>query len=123
MALKSQNYDRFFPSINITLGKAQSSSKLHQAEPTPLRSPAGKEIYHPSRHNPNQPYTAEIVFQRTPLISLWRKRWSTDSLFFLDMQHHSTTMICCFFRLSMMRIFPKVADQAKKATLKGALFR
>jgi hypothetical protein len=39
------------------------------------------------------------------------------------MQQHSTTMICCFLGLFKVRILPKVANQAKKATLKGALFR
>jgi len=32
-------------------------------------------------------------------------------------------MICRFLKLSMVKIFPKAANQAKKVTFKGTLFR
>jgi hypothetical protein len=43
-----------------------------------------------------------------------------DCLLFL--QHPSTTMICCFLRISVMSIFPNVIDQAKNANLIETLF-
>jgi hypothetical protein len=54
--------------------------------------------------------------------SQWRRGgWSTNSPFLLDMQHLSTAMTCHFLRLSIVRIFLRVTDQAKKATLKRTL--
>jgi len=55
------------------------------------------------------------AFQRTQATSQWRRsRWSTDSSFFLHMQHLSITMTCLFLRLSKVRIFPRAATQAGK---------
>jgi hypothetical protein len=51
-----------------------------------------------------------IVFHRALVISQCSKRWSTDSPLFLHIQHQSTIMTCCFLRLSMIKIFPKVID-------------
>lgn len=52
---------------------------------------------------------------------LCRNKWSTNSLFLLDMQHQSNNMIWGFLRLSIVRIFPKEAVQAKKVAFVGAL--
>jgi hypothetical protein len=51
-----------------------------------------------------------IVFHRALVISQCSKRWSTDSPLFLHIQHQSTIMTCCFLRLSMIKIVPKLID-------------
>ena len=54
-------------------------------------------------------------------IGQWRRRWSTDSPHLLHIKHHSSTAICLFQRLSIVKILPKAAVQEKNATLWGAL--
>jgi hypothetical protein len=44
-----------------------------------------------------------------------RRRWSTDSPFFLHIQHLSTTIMYYFRKLSIVRIFPRAADHTKKS--------
>jgi hypothetical protein len=63
----------------------------------------------------------KMAFQRTQAASQWRRRWSTDSLFFLHIQHLSITMSRLFLRLSNVRIFPSTAAQAKKDHFQGNL--
>lgn len=53
--------------------------------------------------------------------SQWRCKWSTDSLLFLDKQHHSTAQIFLLQRWSVVRILPLAAFHVKKATLGGTL--
>lgn len=65
----------------------------------------------------------KIVFDRALVISQYSKSWSIDSPLFLHIQHQSTTITCRFLRLPIVKIFPKVVDQAKYATLSGALLR
>jgi hypothetical protein len=65
----------------------------------------------------------KVAFQITQATSQWRRRWSTDSPFFLHKQHLSITMTRLFLRLSNVRIFPSATAQAKKATFKGTLVR
>jgi len=60
---------------------------------------------------------------KAPTTSQWRRRWSTDSPFFLHIQHLSTTMTYHFFKLSMIKILPRTTNQAKKATLKETSVR
>ena len=38
------------------------------------------------------------------------------------MQHQSTTMVCLVLKFSKVKILPKTANQAKKATFKGTFF-
>ena len=49
----------------------------------------------------------------------WMKRWSTNSPFLLHIQHQSKIKIYHFLRLSIVKIFPKIAVHTKKATLEG----
>lgn len=93
-----------------------SSSILHQNEAYQLASPTCKAAS--TRHNSSQPYTVEDSIPKSA-----EGDRSTDSTLFLHRQHQSTTMICLFLRLFMVRIFPNTADQAKNVTLKVALFR
>ena len=51
--------------------------------------------------------------------SQWRCKWSTDSLLFLDKQHHFKAQIFLLQRLSVIRILPLAAVHVKKATLGG----
>jgi hypothetical protein len=44
-----------------------------------------------------------------------------DSPFLLHIQYLLTTMTCRFLRLSILKNFPRVADQAKNTVLKETL--
>ena len=57
--------------------------------------------------------------QNSYVIGQWRRRWSTDSPHLLHIKHHSSTTICLFQRLSVVKILPKVVVQEKNATLGG----
>jgi len=67
------------------------------------------------------PKRLKIEFHKAPAISQC-KRWSTDSPLILHMRHPSNTMICRFPKLSIVRIFPNTADQAKNTIRNGTLF-
>lgn len=70
-----------------------------------------------TQFNPTQ---LKITCHKALATSQWIRRWST-CFPLLHMQHQSVTMTCRFLMLFTMRIFPKMADQAKKADLKGTL--
>jgi hypothetical protein len=69
----------------------------------------------------DNPKRLKKTLHKAQATAQWRKRWSTDSLFLLHTQHLSITMTCRFLKLSLVSIFPRTADQAKKTNLKGAL--
>jgi len=79
------------------------------------RPPTSKQVDHSSRHNLSCPKQLKKIFHKAQAISQWRRKWSTDSIFLLHTQHLSITMTCYFLRLSIVKIFPRTADQAKKA--------
>jgi len=108
-------------SIFIFLHKYQKRHEctiFHIAAGSP---PTSIQVDYSSSYNPRSPKSTEKTFQMAQTTSQWRKIWSTDSPFLLHIQHLSTTMTSCFQRLSIVKIFPKAADQTKKPTLKGTL--
>jgi hypothetical protein len=69
----------------------------------------------------DSPKRLKKIFYKAQATTQWKRRWSTDSPFFSHIQRILTTMTYRFLRLSMVRIFPRVADQAKKAAIKGTI--
>ena len=65
------------------------------------------------------PNKQKTIDHNSYAIGQWRRRWSTNSPHFLHIKHHSTTAICLFQRLSVVKILPKAAVQEKNATLGG----
>ena len=63
----------------------------------------------------DSPTQLKIVFHKAKATSQsqWRRKWST-LLSLLHIQHQLITMIYCFLRLFMVRIFLRAANQAKK---------
>lgn len=65
-------------------------------------------------------YTEDMVTQG-PSHHWVKKQMTYVSSLLLHLQDQSNTMIHRFFRLSMVKFFPKEAVQMKKAALRGAL--
>ena len=59
---------------------------------------------------PNKP---NIISHNSRATLQWSKRWSGLSPLALHIQHHSTKIRSCLCRLSIVKIFPNVADQEK----------
>ena len=66
------------------------------------------------------PNKVNTIDHKSKAIGQWIRRWSTDSPFLLHIQHQSKIKIFHFLRLSIVKIFPKIAVQTKKATLEGS---
>ena len=60
------------------------------------------------------PNKVNTIYHKSKAIVQQMRRWSTDSPFLLHIQHQSKIKICCFLRLSIVKIFPKVAIHTKK---------
>jgi hypothetical protein len=58
----------------------------------------------------DRPKQLKKAFHKVQATSQWRRRWSTNSPFFLHIQHLSTTITFHFLRLSVVKIFPRAAD-------------
>ena len=71
----------------------------------------------------DSPKRRKRTFHNVQETSQRRRKWSTDSLFFLHIQHLSITVTCRFLRLFMVKIFPKATDEAKTTALKVELVR
>jgi hypothetical protein len=94
-----------------------SHSSIASVANSPLTS---IQVDYSSKHIPRQPKpTKENIPQRTSNLRI-KKKMIHRLPFILHIQHLSNTMTHRCQRLSMVRIFPKTADQAKKATLNGA---
>ena len=65
------------------------------------------------------PNRVNTIDHKSKTIEQWMRRWSTDSPFLLHIQHQSKIKICCFLRLSIVKIFPKVAVHTKKQFYRG----
>ena len=87
---------------------SQTSNQVNYSFRHNSRQPKTTEKKHSIRHK--QPYNGEEGGPQTPT-------------FLLLIQHLSTTMTCRSFKLSMVKIFPKTVDQAKKVALKETLVR
>jgi hypothetical protein len=64
----------------------------------------------------NNPNRLKKTFHKALTTAQWSRRWSADSPFLLHIQHLSTTMIRCFLRLSMVRIFHTGYRPSKKSS-------
>ena len=67
------------------------------------------------------PNRVNTIDHKSKAIEQWMRRWSTDSLSLLHIQHQSKIKICRFLRLSIVKIFPKAAVHKKKSNSRGDL--
>lgn len=113
-----QNSCHSFLSIDII--KAWKHHLPHNSAPSVIGSlPRSIQVHYSYRLTQDSPKChKKKTFRKTQAISQWRRRQSTNSPLFLHIQQLSTTMSCRFLRLSMVRILPKVADQAKQTPSK-----
>ena len=65
------------------------------------------------------PNKVNTIYHKSKAIVQQMRRWSTDSPFLLHIQQQSKIQICCFLRLSIVKIFPKVAVHTKKQFYRG----